>query len=69
MRVKELGKALRRGDDVVGVRFIVGVTKCEAHEVVGVPERSTIRDYYGQRMWRVGGHLFSANELSEAPNV
>ena len=66
MRAQELGKASRRGDQVVGVRIIGGLTKGEVLEHIGAPERSTIRDYYGCYMWRVDGHLFSALELDYA---
>ena len=66
MRAQELGKASRRGDQVVGVRIIGGLTKGEVIEHIGAPERSKLQDYEGQRMWRVDGHLFSAHELDYA---
>ena len=66
MKTQDLVKASQRGDQVAGERIIGEFEKCKVVECIGVPERSAIRDYSGQRMWRVRGHLFSAFELEFA---
>ena len=59
MRVKELSKAAKRGEKVIGSRIVGGIGKCQVIYHIGTPERSKIENYSGQRMWRVDGHPFS----------